>query len=246
MKKLALLITIVALFFLSGCGDKTVKMATTTSLNDSGLLDVLTKEFFQETGIQVQWVSVGSGEAMEIAKSGEVELAFLHAPAAEEEFVQAGYSMGRNIVMSNNFLIVGPSAISGTREEIVKEITENRLFASRADNSGTYKRELSLFSTTPNSYLETGLGMGDTLSVANEKRAYTLIDKATWVAHKGRVDLLEVYNNPEDLKNIYSLHQIQKSNHGKAFIDFVYSNTGQTIISNYGIDIFGEAVYILE
>ncbi|MFV0424078.1 MAG: substrate-binding domain-containing protein [Bacilli bacterium] len=251
MKKISLIILTTLLIF-AGCSSEEVekeveiKMSTTTSLNDSGLLDVLTEEFYKETNIKVSWVSVGSGEAMEIAKSGDVELAFLHSPAAEEEFVAEGYSKKRNIVMSNNFLIVGPEEIEGTREEIVAEITQNRTFVSRDDNSGTHKKELEVFATTPNNYIRTGLGMGDTLLIADEKDAYTIIDKATWVANKNKVDLVEVYNNPQDLKNIYSIHQIGDNEDAKAFIDFIYSDEGQKIIAEYGIEQFGEAVYILE
>lgn len=246
MKKLFMII-LSALLIFSGCSKEvTIKMSTTTSLNDSGLLDELTKAFYEESNIKIEWVSVGSGEAMEIAKSGEVELAFLHSPAAEEEFVKDGYSMGRNIVMSNNFLIVGPSAIEGSKEEIIAEITNNRPFVSRDDNSGTHKKELQIFTTTPNNYIRTGQGMAESLSIANEKQAYTLIDSATWLAHKDSVDLVEVYNNPDDFKNIYSIHQIKESEEAKEFIEFIYSDKGQEIIKNYGVDKFGEAVYNLE
>ncbi len=246
MNKFLIIFTALLLIF-SGCSKtSTVKMSTTTSLNDSGLLDELTDAFYEETNIKVEWVSVGSGEAMEIAKSGDVELAFLHSPAAEEEFVEEGYSMGRNIVMSNNFLIVGPTSIDGSKEEIIAEITQNRPFVSRDDNSGTHKKELEIFTVTPNNYIRTGQGMGETLTVANEKKAYTIVDKATWVANKSSFDLVEVYNNPEDYKNIYSIHQVKDSDEAKEFIDFIYSEAGQEIIKNYGIDKFGEAVYNLE
>ncbi len=246
MKKI-ITICFIGLLILSGCSkETTIKMSTTTSLNDSGLLDVLTDAFKAESGITVEWISVGSGEAMEIAKSGEVELAFLHSPKAEEEFVESGYSMGRNIVMSNNFLIVGPTLIDGSKEEIIAEITNNQLFVSRDDNSGTHKKELSIFATTPTNYLRTGQGMSETLAVANEKSGYTLIDKATWLANKDSVDLVEVYNNPQDFKNIYAIHQIKDSDAAKQFIEFIYSDKGQEIIKNYGVDQFGEAVYYLE
>lgn len=246
MKKLYITLLSV-LLIISGCSKEvTIKMSTTTSLNDSGLLDELTDAFHEETNIKIEWVSVGSGEAMEIAKSGEVELAFLHSPAAEEEFVNDGYSMGRNIVMSNNFLIVGPSEIEGSKEEIIDEITNNRAFASRDDNSGTHKKELQIFTTTPTNYIRTGQGMAETLSIANEKEAYTLIDSATWLAHRDSVDLVEVYYNPEDFKNVYSIHQIKENSEAEKFIEFIYSDKGQEIIKNYGVDKFGQAVYNLE
>lgn len=241
------IVLVILLLTLIGCSnDKTIKMSTTTSLNDSGLLDALTQEFYNETKIRVDWVSVGSGEAIEIAKSGDVELAFLHSPNAEEKFVEEGYSSGRNIVMSNNFLIVGPFTIDGSRDEIVSQITNQYSFVSRDDNSGTHKKELELFPITPTNYVKTGLGMSDTLSVADEKEGFTIIDKATWLANKNKVDLYEVYNNPDDLKNVYSIHQIGDNNYAKEFIDFIYSKAGQELIENYGISKFGEAVYNLE
>ncbi len=238
---------VILLFTFSGCSkEETVTMSTTTSLNDSGLLDALAEEFYNETNITLEWISVGSGEAIEIAKSGDVELAFLHSPESEEKFVSEGYSMGRNIVMSNNFLIVCPEVIKGSKEEIIEEITNNRIFVSRDDNSGTHKKELSIFSSTPTNYLRTGLGMSDTLSVASEKAGCTLIDKATWLALKNNVDLVEVYNNAEDFKNIYSIHQVKDNENAKEFIDFIYSKKGQKVIEDYGKKEFGEAVYILE
>lgn len=246
MKKVIILVTSIILIF-SGCSkESTINMATTTSLNDSGILDVLTEEFYKESNIKVTWVSVGSGEAMEIAKSGEVELAFLHAPESEKQFVEDGYSMGRNVVMSNNFLIVGPEKIEGSRDEIIAEITANRPFVSRDDDSGTHKKELEIFTTTPTNYIKTGLGMSETLTIADEKKAYTLVDKATWVTNKSDFDLVEVYNNPDDFKNIYSIHQIKENDDAKEFIDFIYSDKGQKIIKDYGKEEYGEAVYYLE
>ncbi len=246
MKKVYIII-LSTLLIINGCSKNTaITMSTTTSLNDSGLLDELTETFYEQTKIKVEWISVGSGEAMEIAKSGEVELAFLHSPEAEEEFVNQGYSMGRNIVMSNNFLIVGPSKINGSKEEIINEITNNRSFTSRDDNSGTHKKELQIFTTTPTNYIRTGQGMAETLSIASEKESYTLIDSATWLAHRDSVELVEVYNNPTDFKNIYSIHQIKESSEAEKFIEFIYSDKGQEIIKSYGVDKFGEAVYNLE
>ncbi len=153
MNKLFLTIISIIVIF-SGCSkDNTIQMSTTTSLNDSGLLDELTEAFYNSTNIKVEWISVGSGEAMEIAKSGEVDLAFLHSPIAEKEFVKDGYSMGRNIVMSNNFLIVGPTSIAGNKTEIINEITNNKPFVSRDDKSGTHKKELEIFKITPTDYI---------------------------------------------------------------------------------------------
>ncbi len=252
VKKITLIL--LCLLLTSCSQNNEVKMATTTSLNDSGLLGVLSDAFYEETNIKLQWISVGSGEAIEIAKSGEVAITFLHAPSLELEFENDGYSLGRNVIMQNNFLLVGPEKLSSDNlEEVVEIIANDKLYISRADNSGTHKQEQILFDNSIINVKETGLGMGATLQIANELNGYTLVDYATWQANKASLDLVEVYYNTNNLENIYSLHLVnhqfidkKDQENAKQFLEFIESEKGQTIIREFGKEEFGEAVFIIE
>jgi tungstate transport system substrate-binding protein len=264
MKKIKVLFLAFALVFLGACGgssdeDKTVMMATTTSMNDSGLLDVLAPAFYEDTGIEVQWVSVGSGEAMRLARDGEATLLFAHSPAAEEELVEDGVSKGRETFMYNNFLFVGPEDLNAdSLEAAVMDLYENRSYASRGDESGTHVMEQGIFeeftdSAYPLDTIETGSGMLDTLNIANERGAFTLVDIATWLQNREDLsNLVEAFYDKAELVNYYSLHIIDNPNaseaeleHAAEFIEWVINGRGLDIIAEYGIEQFGEPVFIL-
>jgi len=267
MKKLKVLfsafILVSALIFLGACdGDdeeKIVMMATTTSMNDSGLLDVLAPAFYEDTGIEVRWVSVGSGEAMNLAREGEATLLFAHSPAAEEELVDDDVSRGRNTFMYNNFLFVGPEDLNAdSLEAAVNDLFENRLYASRADESGTHVMERGVFEgitgqETPLDTIETGSGMLDTLNVANEREAFTLVDIATWLQNRDDLpNLVEAFFDTSELVNYYSIHVINNPNasdaefsHADEFDEWMTNGPGLEIIADYGVEQFGDPVFIL-
>lgn len=248
---------------LSGCGDsdeeKTVMMATTTSMNDSGLLDVLAPAFYEDTGIELLWVSVGSGEAIRLARDGEATLLFAHSPAAENALVDDGVSRGRDTFMYNNFLFVGPVDLEAeTLEAAVLDLFENRLYASRGDESGTHVMERGIFEEFtgeeyPLDTIETGSGMLDTLNIANERDAFTLVDIATWLQNRDNLpNLTEAFYDKNELVNYYSIHVIDNPNasdaefeHADAFTQWLTTGRGLEIIAEYGIDLFGEPVFIL-
>jgi len=247
--------------FLAACGneEKSVMMATTTSMNDSGLLDVLAPAFYEDTGIELRWVSVGSGEAMRLARDGEATLLFAHSPAAEEQLVEDGVSRGRNTFMYNNFLFVGPEDLFASSLEVaILDLFENRLYATRADESGTHVMERGIFleftnEEHPVDIIETGSGMLDTLHVANEMGAFTLVDIATWLQNRANLpNLVEAFYDKSELVNYYSIHVINNPNasddefsHADAFAAWMTSGRGLEIIVDYGVDLFGEPVFIL-
>ena len=169
-------------------------MATTTSTQDSGLLEFLEPTFRKETGIELKWVAVGTGKALEIAKNCDADVLLVHAPAAEKEFVKAGHGIDRRQIMYNDFIIVGPKAdpagVKGKpTAEALKGIFESKAgFVSRGDQSGTHKAEMKLWKAngiTPDKdpkYFSAGQGMSATLNMALEKKAYALTDRGTWIS----------------------------------------------------------------
>ena len=194
--------------------EKVLKMATTTSTQDSGLLDVLVPEFKKDTGYTLNVIAVGSGQAMEMGAKGDVDVLFVHSRAAEDKFVADGFGVNRKDVMHNDFVVIGPendpAKIKGMRSaaEAFRKIAETKsLFVSRGDNSGTHKMELNIWkslSITPASawYQETGSGMGQTLNVASYKHGYTLTDRATYLALKKNLDLDILVEGDRILLNI--------------------------------------------
>ena len=174
--------------------EKTVILATTTSTQDSGLLDVLIPVFEKQTGYFVKTIAVGSGQAMAMGEKGEADVLLVHSPAAEKKFVAEGYGINRRIIMHNDFVVVGPpedpakvKGMKSTSEAFKGIAAGNALFLSRADKSGTHVKEMDIWkaagikSEGEKWYQQTGLGMGQTLSVANEKKGYTLADRGTYL-----------------------------------------------------------------
>lgn len=241
---------------------KTIILATTTSTQDSGLLDVLVPLFEKESGYQVKTISVGSGQAMKMGEKGEADVLLVHSPDAEKKFMADGFGTTRRLVMHNDFIILGPAAdparIKGaTAAEAMKRIAQtNALFASRGDNSGTHAKEKGLWKAAgvnPEGqkwYQQTGLGMGQTLNVAAEKKGYVLTDRATYLALKKNLGLDILVEGDGKLLNIYHVIELNpikspkiNTQGGKAFADFMVAKKTQEIIGRFGVDKFGTPLF---
>ena len=237
-------------------------LATTTSTQDSGLLAYLLPMFTQDTGIQVDVVAVGSGQAMKIGESGDADVLLVHSPAAEATFMTAGNGTRREDVMYNDFVIIGPASdpagIKGmTAVDAFEKIAETKtVFLSRADASGTNAKELAIWKTaasTPTGdwYLKTGLGMGDLLTMAQEKQAYTLSDRATYLTRvKTGLDLVVLVEGEKSLFNPYGVIAVNpaKSTQIQAdlatkFIDWIISVPVQQKIAEFGKADFGQSLF---
>jgi tungstate transport system substrate-binding protein len=241
---------------------KTVILATTTSTQDSGLLDVLVPIFEKESGFQVKTISVGSGQAMKMGEKGEADVLLVHSPDAEKKFMSEGFGNSRRLVMHNDFVIVGPAAdparIKGaTAADALKRIASaGAVFASRGDNSGTHAKEKGLWKAAalnPDGhkwYQQTGLGMGQTLNVAAEKKGYTLTDRATYLSLKKGLGLEILVEGDGKLLNIYHVIELNtvkwpkvNAQGGKAFSDFMVTKKAQEIIGRFGVDKFGAPLF---
>lgn len=242
---------------------KNVILATTTSTQDSGLLDVLIPIFEKQTGYFVKTIAVGSGQAMAMGQKGEADVLLVHSPDAEKKFMAAGNGVQRRLVMHNDFIIVGtptdPAAVKAvkTSVEAFKKIAQtNAVFMSRGDNSGTHSKEKAIWKAagiTPDGqkwYQQTGLGMGQTLSVAAEKKAYTLADRGTYLALKKNLGLDILNEGDAMLLNVYSVIEVNpakfkkiNADGGKAFADFMVARPTQEIIGKFGVEKFGSPLF---
>jgi len=240
-----------------------VILATTTSTQDSGLLDLLIPVFEKKTGYSVKTISVGTGQALALAAKGEADVTLAHAPGLEKKYVADGKLLNRRLVMYNDFVIVGPAGdparISSTKSsvEALKLISRRQArFVSRGDNSGTHNLEKSLWKTAgiePKGarYIESGQGMGATLGIANDRNAYTLADRATYLAFQKRLALVILLERDKPLLNIYSVTEMNPANGprintagGKAFADFMVAPETQAMIKSFGLDKFGQPLFI--
>jgi tungstate transport system substrate-binding protein len=242
---------------------KNIILATTTSTQDTGLLDVLIPIFEKKTGYFVKTIAVGSGQAIAMGQKGEADVLLVHSPDAEKKFVADGFGVNRQLVMHNDFIIVGPAVdpakIKGTKSsaEALKLIANaNALFISRGDNSGTHAKEKTLWKkadVTPVGqkwYQETGSGMGQTLNVAAEKKGYTLTDRGTYLSLKKNLGLDILVEGDSALLNIYHVIEVNVDKWpkvnvagAKAFADFMVSKNTQNIIKTFGIDKFGAPLF---
>ena len=242
---------------------KNIILATTTSTQDSGLLDVLLPIFEKSTGYFVKTIAVGSGQAMAMGQKGEADVLLVHSPEAEKKFMAEGYGVNRRLVMHNDFIIVGPktdpAVIEGSRSSIYafrKIASANAVFMSRGDNSGTNAKEKSIWKTAginPEGqrwYQQTGLGMGQTLNVAAEKKTYTLADRGTYLALKKNLGLDILVEGDAVLLNIYHVIDVNpakwpkvNSVGAKAFADFMVSRQTQDIIRKFGVEKFGSPLF---
>ncbi len=256
-----------ALFFMitvsSDAASKELILATTTSTQDSGLLDALIPIFEKKTGYFVKTIAVGSGQAMAMGKRGEADVLLVHSPAAEKEFINQGFGVNRKIVMHNDFVILGPSGdpagIKKTKSAVQAfSLIAGRgdLFLSRGDNSGTHSMEIKIWgkaSVNPIGrkwYQETGLGMGQTINVASEKQGYTLADRGTYLSVKKTCALVILSEGDAELKNVYHVIEVNPAkfdrvnNDGaKAFSAFMVSDEAQAIIKKFGVDKYGSPLF---
>lgn len=246
----------------SAQGGQAVILSTTTSTQDSGLLDVLVPLFEKKTGTTVKTISVGTGQALALGAKGEADVCLVHAPDSEKKYVADGLLVNRRLVMHNDFLIVGPAGdpakIQGMASavEAMRRLAEAKAtFVSRGDNSGTHQLEKKLWQEakvepTGAWYLQAGQGMGATLGIASEKQGYTVTDRATFLAFKKRVQLIPLVERDRILLNIYSVLEPNPAKFprlnaagGKAFADFMVSKEIQEVIRTYGMDKFGEPLF---
>jgi tungstate transport system substrate-binding protein len=235
-----------------------VILATTTSTQDTGLLDDLLPDFEEEEGCTVKTVAVGSGEALEMGERGNADVLLVHSPAAEEEFMDGGHGLSREPVMHNDFVIVGPKAdpayLEGADDaaEALSRIAETKSsFASRGDDSGTHSKELSLWEQAgvdPDGkwYVETGQGMGQTLTIAGQKSAYTLADRGTFLA-TANLDSTITYEGSGDLRNFYHVIVVDAGEDpapcAEKFSTWIREHGVQERIGKFGVEKYGEPLF---
>ena len=238
-------------------------LATTTSTQDSGLLDVLVPMFQEQTGYTVQTIAVGTGEALKMGEEGNADVLLVHAPSSEVAFMDGGFGRDRFLVMHNDFIIVGPSDDPARIKEyapkdaLVAIYNAAAPFVSRGDDSGTHKKELSFWTKAEldpkgeSWYLETGQGMGASLTVASEKGAYILTDRATYLANKENLQLEILLEGDNALRNVYHAITVNpdkwpKANYegALAFAKFITDPATQEVIGQFGLEEFGEPLFI--
>lgn len=244
-------------------GPRDVLLATTTSLYDTGLLDSLAPLFERQSGYRLRVVAVGSGQALRMAERGDADVLLAHSPAAEEAFMQAGFGVRRLAVASNLFTIAGPGddparARSATSAPVaLRQIADSaHRFVSRGDSSGTHQRELALWRAAGGrpawpGYLESGQGMAATLLIADERRAYTLTDRATFAALRRRLALEPLRGAEPALLNIYHVIEVNPAGRprvnaagARALAEFLVSPATQDLIGDFGRSRFGEPLFI--
>ena len=235
-----------------GGGEKRLRLATTTSTENSGLLDALLPPFEKRFGAKIDVVPVGTGKALRLAAQGDVDVILVHAPEAEERFVSEGHGVNRRDVMYNRFVLIGPSSdpagvkgLSDGTEALARIEAQEAPFVSRGDDSGTHKKERALWvlsGVNPEGdwYLEIGQGMGATLLMASQKEAYTLTDIGTFLAYGGRLDLEVLVDEDPRLRNPYGIIAVNPARHlhvnypmAMALIGWVTSPEGQEIIRDF-------------
>ena len=237
-------------------------LSTTTSTQDSGLLDFLLPIFIQDTGVTVKTIAVGTGNALQMARDGEADVLLVHAKPDELKLVEEGHGTVRHDVMYNDFVLVGPKggtdlAKGNDINAAFAEINEKGLtFVSRGDDSGTHKKELSFWSgmdlvPAGEWYVEAGAGMGDVLKIADEKKAYTMTDRATYLAMKNDLELEVVVEGDESLFNQYGVIPVNPDKGdiinalgAEEFTKWIISEKAQDLIGEFGVDKYGEGLFI--
>lgn len=275
-KLIVLLLSAVMAFAFTACGGSgdsgeeapadngVLLMATTTSTEDTGLLDYLQPLFKEATGYDLQWTAVGTGEALKMGEDGQVDIVLVHAKASEEEFVANGWGVERFPVMYNDFVVVGPAEPLEKTDDVAAffgAISDQQLpFVSRGDDSGTDKKEKKIWeglgidpAANPN-YIESGQGMGATLTMANEKEAYCLSDRGTWLKQsmdsENDYTLEIICEGGKELLNQYGVIAINPEKYpevnneaANAFIEWITSDEVQKLIGEYGVDTYGQALF---
>jgi tungstate transport system substrate-binding protein len=256
---------VAATLVLAACGDDgrgELILATTTSTQDSGLLDVLVPLFQDASGYEVKTIAVGTGQALELGGKGEADVLLVHAPASEEELVATGKTGRRLLVMHNDFVVVGPQADPAGVKGLpavaaLQRIAEQTApFVSRGDDSGTHKLELGLWEQTGQApqgawYEETGQGMGATLQVASQKGAYTISDRASYLTNEAKDGTVVLVEGDPALRNIYHVIEMTRKagdrvdeEAARAFADFVVSKQAQDAIGAFGVERFGQQLFV--
>ena len=249
---LSLVSSLLMLFSFTVHAAELLKISTTTSTENSGLLAVLHPAFEEKFNVKVAVIAVGTGKALKIGGNGDVDVVFVHAPAAELKYVAQGDFIDRKAVMHNDFVIVGaqqdPAQLTTAKSvtQALQLIAETQSeFISRGDDSGTHKKEKALWQQAelePKGqwYIQAGQGMGAVLNIANEKQAYTLTDRGTQIAYADKMSLKVVFQGGENLFNPYHVMAVNPVKHAhvkyelaKKYIEFVTGVQGQTIINNY-------------
>lgn len=245
--------------------NKTVILATTTSVQDTGLLDVLIAAFQEKSGYLVKAIAVGSGQAMRLGRTGEADLLWVHSPDDEKRFVEEGYGENRTTFMHNDFVLLGPAAdparIKGEKkaaDAFAKIAASGALFISRGDKSGTHKKELKLWDAAKvkpagEKYIEAGQGMAAVVGMANEKEAYVLADRSTYLSLRKAIGLRILCENDEALLNRYSLIRVNtqkfpkvNAEGAKALFDFLLSKRTKKIVERYGVEKYGEQLFFYD
>jgi tungstate transport system substrate-binding protein len=273
-RRLALLATLAVI--LSACGgafgpapsatrtppaNPNLLLATTTSTQDSGLLDTLVPDFERKTGYSVKTSAVGTGQALAIGERGDADVVLVHAPSLELAFMAKGAGTRRLLVFHNDFILVGPEddpahAAGKSAFDALRAIAASRQpFISRGDNSGTDVLEKSLWrqiAVTPERpwYVEAGVGMGQTLTVASEKRAYTITDRGTYLSRRGALRLAIVVDKDPPLLNLYHVITVNADRFPRvnragadAFADYLVSPEAQALVASFGVDKFGQPLF---
>lgn len=265
MRRHALLIGLVlAILPLSAAAQRPpVILSTTTSTQDSGLLDVLVPLFERQTGYSVKTIAIGTGQALALAGRGEADVVLAHAPALEKKYIADGKMLNRRLVMYNDFVIIGPAEDPAKIKRMTKAADAMKAiastgsrFVSRGDNSGTHNLEKELWKLAgvePQTgwYIESGQGMGATLGIADDRKAYTLTDRGTYLAFQKRVRLPILLEGDRPLLNLYSVMEVNPANGpkvntagGKAFADFMVSADVQRVIKTFGVDKYGQPLFV--
>jgi tungstate transport system substrate-binding protein len=249
---IASLLLLVALSSMPAAAQERLRLATTTSTENSGLLAVLNQPFEQRHGVRVDVIAVGSGKAMKLGENGDVDVILAHAPDLEEAYMAAGFGVERLPVMHNDFVLLGPPAdpagvsiASSSAAAMAAIAGSGAAFVSRGDASGTHQKELALWKAAgiePSGpwYLSTGQGMGAVLQIAGDKLAYTLADRGTWLACSDRLDLRIVFENAPEMNNPYHVIAVNPAKHphvkgelARRYADYIRSAEGQEIIRRF-------------
>ncbi len=271
-KAVSIVLCIIMLFTLAACGasdkpkNEVIRLSTTTSVNDSGLLPYLQPYFEEDTGYKLEITSAGTGAAIEKGRTGDADCLLVHAKASEEEFINEGYGVKRIPFMYNYFVIVGPAndpagvKNAANATEAFKKIAESGKtpFISRGDDSGTHKAELALWEKAgikpegQDWYISTGQGMGASLVVASEKQGYIFTDKGTYLAHEKKDTLALLMEESEELKNTYSMIAVNPEkwpdtniDGANAFIEWMQSEKASKLIAEYGVKDYGQPLFFV-
>jgi len=270
MKNIRWMFPVISAALIFGCQAKNgpqnaVRLVTTTSVRDTGLLDVLSDAFQKDGKYTLKAVAVGSGQAMQLGKTGEADILWVHSPDDEKQFVEEGYGTDRTTFMYNDFVILGPAQdpakVKGVKKaaDAFKKIAAAKApFISRGDKSGTHKKELRIWDAAKvkpaaDKYIEAGQGMAATLTLADEKNAYALVDRSTYLSMKSKIGLVIVSEGDDALLNRYSLILVNPAKFPKvnaagarAFFDFVLSKPAKEMVEKFGQDKYGKQLFFYD